>query len=770
MEIEQPLLIEQNKLNLILHIINENFYTYYLNHALYLNNDELFTILISNNNKDNLNSYKIYHLNSLKQYIINILELYESINIDIKKNNLTLNHYLCQILNKFIFFIFANNYIINDIYEFYEFHKIHKYNLRSITKKFDDKTLIFKFIKFLKNKYNISIIDSNIKNYIKKINISFNKSILNIKDDNSLVQLYNFKNKFLTNTDLNIIKSFNINNIEDINNYIKTFIYKINTEIYIQPNLEYITIPQYIGNCWFIAMLTCITYSDMSKKLLIKNEENSKISKISDYQYFNNFIYYIINNITKENKKYNLNNMNNECELFINLKKQPLIIHNKFINDFSLNNEEIIKLIFMKIAKLTFIEISLIDGFTYNFFYNITNKDYINNIYKSNVNKYLDIFNKKICLEKYFLINNYNADIKKIIHEDHDTIIISAFIEKIISEFNIHFLYTFLLNINFFNCLVITNPPAKNIDNLLKNVILFIEEEITDKYYNDYYEKQYFTGLYPMHSDILSYFYDLLKISNIYSTRVFNQKNEEIFITNKIIDTEIEPEIIIIRQLKTQISDIIEKTYENHKLNITNKDNNSFIYKENLYKLDYFIHYSSDDISTINLTHAICGIKYNGTDYFYDSSYEVEKIYCNKSKIEDDEQDINEDIDENNYEEINISCPLIKQDWNKYINSDSCYSMSKCGYINIDKEKIHKIDINSMKKLCYDNSYNIVYVYIKVDKDIDEMITGGSSNNKYKSTNKKITLIYNNKQYTRTIYTNNNKKYVLIDKKYISLE
>ena len=54
--------------------------------------------------------------------------------------------------------------------------------------------------------------------------------------------------------------------------YIKYYIYYINN-IYIKPNIKikYMTIPQYKNICWFIAILTGITYSDNSKKLLLNN-------------------------------------------------------------------------------------------------------------------------------------------------------------------------------------------------------------------------------------------------------------------------------------------------------------------------------------------------------------------------------------------------------------------------------------------------------------------------------------------------------------------
>jgi hypothetical protein len=41
--------------------------------------------------------------------------------------------------------------------------------------------------------------------------------------------------------------------------------------------------------------------------------------------------------------------------------------------------------------------------------------------------------------------------------------------------------------------------------------------------------------------------------------------------------------------------------------------------------------------------------------------------------------------------------------------------------------------------------------------------------NKFKSTKDKITFIYNNNQYTRVIYINDNKKYVKINKTYVLL-
>jgi hypothetical protein len=109
---------------------------------------------------------------------------------------------------------------------------------------------------------------------------------------------------------------------------------------------KYITIPQYDGYCWFVSFLTGLTYSDKNKALLLrirqeKGEELEKLIKnLSDINdkteikiILISFVYYIIDNITLQHKKYT-SKMSSNCEIFKYLMKIPLLFLNKLIGDY----------------------------------------------------------------------------------------------------------------------------------------------------------------------------------------------------------------------------------------------------------------------------------------------------------------------------------------------------------------------------------------------------------------------------------------------------
>lgn len=102
-----------------------------------------------------------------------------------------------------------------------------------------------------------------------------------------------------------------LNNTETTNNFIKT-LFKTIKSLKIDTIKNYITIPQYESNCWFISIITGMCYSDMSKNLVLSKileNKNNIYPSIADIdavvdnksdinKQFTTFIYYIILNIT----------------------------------------------------------------------------------------------------------------------------------------------------------------------------------------------------------------------------------------------------------------------------------------------------------------------------------------------------------------------------------------------------------------------------------------------------------------------------------------
>ena len=78
---------------------------------------------------------------------------------------------------------------------------------------------------------------------------------------------------------------------------------------------NYVTIPQYIGICWFVSILTGMCYSDANRKLIETKIDNLKTKSTSDAdKNFINTIIYIIENITSKQLKYG-EDINTKCDM-----------------------------------------------------------------------------------------------------------------------------------------------------------------------------------------------------------------------------------------------------------------------------------------------------------------------------------------------------------------------------------------------------------------------------------------------------------------------
>lgn len=541
-------------INTIISHISDKFIPFYLNEALYFNEHKIKLLLL---NFDD--TYLENIIIKINQIISPIISLYNELDEETKKNNLSLNIYICILLNKYLFFIYATYTIFNDI----------KLKNQCLIQKKSSK----------KQKIDISLYETSFREYIRNIIKKFNYDILNINISNNeksyFFNLDEFNNKYIIKIKLDEsyivpsdIKSILISK-ENIIKYIKYFIYMINNVIYIKPNIKnyYITIPQYENICWFISILTAITYSDMSKKLLLSNG-SSRINY--NYQEFNNFIFYIIDNITATHKIYN-ENIIDDCEIFKELKKKPLyIIKYLFVNYIKINIDKILNIIIDIITKV------------------------INNISFDDIK---------------VLFNEYRNDFIK----NNDNYFINLFIFSI----NIEYFYS-LANI-------------KNKDDLLsknKELIDFIKENIS--IINIDNSNIYRFEIFSNEKLIFSILYDILNINNMYC-KCYKKDSKLIGIRtsgNGIMD--ISPDIIIM-DFNTDTSIIYDGT-NNFDINI-NPENYELNYNNTKYKLDYVINSTIDDMSCENCGHCICAIHYDKKQFFYNSTYDLFKIKCNDDKI-----------------------------------------------------------------------------------------------------------------------------------------
>ena len=221
--------------------------------------------------------------------------------------------------------IYTNKKIIDDIIEF---NTLLSSNTRRKSKKYDlIETKFFNYINMIKKPPNYIENINTYDKYVKYLIALFNYDIfgteyiiIDILPRDSIITIKPTEEEITTfNFGTYDINSFKTN--KNINKFIKLLINVINTQLYIRGGVSYITLPQYEGICWFISMLCGITYSDMSKNLLIKKRPR-RISASSNT--FKKFAYDIIDNITRDFKKYNISSIDSDCELLIALKFTPL--------------------------------------------------------------------------------------------------------------------------------------------------------------------------------------------------------------------------------------------------------------------------------------------------------------------------------------------------------------------------------------------------------------------------------------------------------------
>ena len=254
----------------------------YLHHMKSGKTNDEFDIIIN----------KLIITNITKNYFEKILEVYSKI----KHTNLLINHYCLFFIYKIILLIFSYYHYIYYIYETYKKNKE---------------------VKFEKTYYLI-IINDFIEKFTesKRIDETNNLKIYNIIS----IKLDNIINKFPHYTK-NIYCSIILKYIDLLQQ-----VYRL--PISNNYKNEYITIPQYMGNCWYISILTAFCYSDLSKKLILTKIGNDvmKNKLISSTPHKSNILFietidYIIKNITINYKKYG-DEIKDNCINFTYLKER----------------------------------------------------------------------------------------------------------------------------------------------------------------------------------------------------------------------------------------------------------------------------------------------------------------------------------------------------------------------------------------------------------------------------------------------------------------
>jgi|688.fasta_scaffold00514_27 hypothetical protein len=645
--------------------------------------------------------------------LYNNYNYYKTFPDDIFYNKIEINILLCNLLYKFCFFIYANNTYIKNIIEFKQQDEIKDFN-----------NFIIEKIKATIKPPNYQEINSVLLNdlYYSYLLYSFNSDILDVRNTYQNIQVIDYttikKSELSDNsyTKDNIsFQEINIKKLDDYENedkpydyfiivdYIK-FVILIIKDLYKAPNQHYITLPQYGEICWFISMITAISYSDGSKNLLIEKDFQTKVDND-----FSKYIYYIIDNITRKHKIYNKDNYSTDCDLFKILKTEPIILLKKLI---------------LNLFKSTSHEIIL---------------GYLSNIvmrYAANSNSIRKI-----------LINIKNHSYSGI-NYGLDSVIYTVVIDLLSDEKEIKMLSSSSINSKKQKTSQTShNITSSNMGSIGLKLIEYIYNTKLIPILNNHNDDNVFMktnlnnlGLLNNYYNIISHFYNLLGISNKFFYKYENEDGIVIIDKNREVSIS-DPDIIIIHKFKQDDKGEYKNLIGNDFEETIDDDINNIIYKDKKYKLDYIIHGSNDKYTCINCGHVICGIHYENEEYYYDSRYKVDKIKCDSEKV-------------------NLPCPLLKSTWSdKITNDDYCYKLEKCGHIEWNEKNFNPIEKdNSTSNICYSKSNDIMLVYIKVKE-----ITGGKNekisviHNSIKY-NRKIYLQGNEK------YIIFKKKYILLSK------
>jgi hypothetical protein len=733
---------------------------YYIEKRLYfVNITKIIDIIkhIDNNNitKEYLLSIYITDLKEINQYIKE--------NIDLDKKDISKLDF--EIIDEYIFAIFINLYIINDLYNYAIYKKKlteslteisfssfeeNMFNNDVIKKEYYD--ILIEYIgksndelkDFIKTEYR------DLKDlwtiYIKKIITQFNKSIyisndseyltidnhisnrdyiINFENIQEEINIHdNFSNYISTESiddfiDIINNKIFNIARIlqNNIIKYIKYIIKK--TEINDDDIIKYtknkpITIPQYHKNCWFLSIINALTHSDNHIKLLL--EKQHYISSSSSSDKFIKLIFQIITLITNSiNSSYDIKN--NEM-IFDNIDK------------------ELLKLIVKSTMEPAIIITDVIRVYNSYNIKNLIRKILLELDLDKNLRSYI-YFNYFIkCIFTFIKLYEISQKQKYKSEENHE--------DKVIKSLN---------------DLITKNLKNLQYTGLVKGISITAYNSVLKYFYNKLGLN--ITYLYVNISDD--------KISEIYS---IPEQFLSPVLLSKLDDTiefEASPKLPVAEDILILFryndiddnvkKDIILNKHSNSDSDIEKLKNNNIRYRKEEYVLDYVILNSDDNVNCSTCGHAISGFKYKGNKYIYNSSIPLKVI--------------------NQYDkQLRLNCSLINYKWNEDItknNNDECFYNYLC---SVNLREGYSNDILYLKYFMYStrncfNGKETVYVYIKksiVDSlnSTDASAARAGGNGKY--TNKKVKIIYNNKKYVRTIHIKNNKQYIHINNEYIELK
>jgi hypothetical protein len=639
---------------------------------------------------DNFNYNKL-----IKKCICNLKE----INNNIDRTNLYL-------VDEYIFGIFANIYIIEDIYKFFLKRYVDK-NSSEYIKEYEQQ---YNIINCEKDKYKLKLNEINL---FKDDILSILKLFLTTIYPNHLTQLENKER-------ITLLWVYYIRNIiiKEFNNYIYIKSEEIITSLDIE-NLHYVEDPNKL-----------IDFTNISNQNIIK----------SPFDYFDNFINYNFINYNKISKEkiratclslFSRSRSRNITTDIIcdNLEGtnniyNGIIYYLKYLLLYSLNTDKHIEnlddkyITINQYGKICWF-IAILNGICYSDLHRQLILNTKDNIPKNNYSNFIIEIIDKLSSKQTKI-----KEIKECSKEIYD--LLYSFKNKpieLLKSSVIEYIDAKKDNID----MMISNPKIYEYDyfiNMIKDNYEYINKKIYDNKYSnikDFIENK---GLYDHFIKIITNKY-LGIIGGIYDQQKFNTLK---YIYNKLglktVCLEVEKhnerdDIINIYKLTENLvgNEGIDETnapvpgdilvLKNYNNDNTNKikyssslitkhlsEDNLIYYNGVEYILDYIL-ISSSFINYGIGSHDISGIKYQNKKYVYDGGL---NIYKHKFK------------------DFAINCSLIQYDWNENIfkNNTSCiFNKYLCDIIDAKDDDVYILrNLPYEDRFCFYNSNNI-YIYIK---------------------------------------------------------
>ena len=536
-----------------------------------------------------VNMRMLIDINNMCLKVKSCIDLYNSISTGYKESNYQLNIKLCNFLFNYLFYIYQYYIIVNDYILYYPTTirptKRPKHSTPSVPVQ---NLNFFQYIDtYIKPTTSYTSIITSLSGYKKFIIYRFNKEIFD--DNNSSTELLLLKSYIYLppsdggyNLNANIYNANHIiSNIDNIKNYIREFKKYIIKDIFILPfDNNYIAIPQFEGICWFISMITALSYSDMNRKLITDKIIFKGITEDVSSTNFINFIQYIINNISEKRLTYNSDTPINISNILTYIQEKPI---------------QVLKDIVIKYGKEVLC---------------ITNA--VNQEYKDDIKKFID---KLIGLQ----INNINNTIIRANLNHND----------IKNPFGYIIFYNLLKTIDLPLASLQQQSRSKASKSSKSLDTTIITKNIFDRYINgqlDNINFDYF-GIYDYQYYILQYLYLLLDIKNVYGKIVVDAGGNKSF--HKLLNDNIDPspEVIILHTSELSRDPMYDASpIANMSLNVSN---DIITYNGFEYKLDYLLQASDQSLSCVACGHCISGIVYNNINYIHDSKNIVKRIKIN---------------------------------------------------------------------------------------------------------------------------------------------